>query len=356
MHELAAPLDVARPRRRHRRHRRRPGPHRQHLHDGGDRRRRRRRPGGQARQPRRLVGVRLGRRAGGRSASRSTCARAGRRGRREAGITFCFAPGLPPGLRHAAGAAARAGRPDDVQLPRPADQPGPARGPGRRCRRPADGADHGRGVRRARRRRRSCSAATTGSTSSPPRRRRRSGSSPAATVDASRRSTRRTSGSRRSAPDDLRGGDAAFNADVARRLLAGRAGPGARRRAAQRGRGARGLRHASRATRRWPTGCGPAWRGRPRRSTPARPGQAGRLAGPPLLFEPQVCSRRIVVFKPSLGSVDDGRSRLRAAGHSHTGLRALLLGPEAERALEVVPRSRSGTRCASPSTAPPAPC
>ena len=44
----------------------------------------------------------------------------------EAGIGFCFAPVFHPAMRYAGGAAPRAGRADRVQLPRPADQPGPA--------------------------------------------------------------------------------------------------------------------------------------------------------------------------------------------------------------------------------------
>ena len=84
-------------------------------------------PGGQARQPGRVVGLRRRPTCSRSSASRSTC-----RPRRspdcvaEVGIGFCFAPVFHPGMRHAGGAAPRAGRPDRVQLPRPADQPGAA--------------------------------------------------------------------------------------------------------------------------------------------------------------------------------------------------------------------------------------
>ena len=66
------------------------------------------------------------------SASRSTSARTRwPRCVAEAGIGFCFAARFHPGMRHAARAPARAGRADRLQLPRPADQPGPARAPAR---------------------------------------------------------------------------------------------------------------------------------------------------------------------------------------------------------------------------------
>ena len=45
----------------------------------------------------------------------------------EAGITFCFAAAFHPALRHAAVAASELGDRHDLQLPRPAHQPGPAR-------------------------------------------------------------------------------------------------------------------------------------------------------------------------------------------------------------------------------------
>ena len=61
--------------------------------------------------------------------------------------------GVPPRDASRRGASARAGHRDDVQLPRPAGQPGPAAGQRDRLRRPADGAGDGRRVRPARRRR-----------------------------------------------------------------------------------------------------------------------------------------------------------------------------------------------------------
>ena len=54
----------------------------------------------------------------------------------------------------------------------------------------------------------------------------------------------------RGTTEALRGGDAAHNADVVRRLLDGETGAGARRRTAQRGRRARRARHADRGRRR----------------------------------------------------------------------------------------------------------
>ena len=56
----------------------------------------------------------------------------------EAGITFCFAAAFHPAMRHAAGAAPRARHRHHVQLPRPADQPGPRR-PRRRSAAPTRG-------------------------------------------------------------------------------------------------------------------------------------------------------------------------------------------------------------------------
>ena len=66
------------------------------------------------------------------------------------GVTFCFAPQVPPGAAARGDPAARARRADDLQLPRPAGQPGPAVGPGGRVRRPAAGRRDGAGAGRPR--------------------------------------------------------------------------------------------------------------------------------------------------------------------------------------------------------------
>ena len=87
------------------------------------------------------------------------------------------------------------------------------------------------------------SAATTGSTSSPRPPPRRCGWSPGAR-SAPPPSTPPRHGLAPATTEDLRGGDAAHNADVVRRLLDGEPGAGPRRRAAQRRRRARGLRRA----------------------------------------------------------------------------------------------------------------
>ena len=134
-HDAGAGHPAARrgPGRRRGRHRRRPRAHRQRLDDGRDRGRRRGRPGGQARQPRRLVLLRRRRRAGApRHPPRPLPGADGRRWPIEAGIAFCFAPRLPPGaaLRRSDPQGAR--RPHGLQLPGPADQPGPPRRPGHR--------------------------------------------------------------------------------------------------------------------------------------------------------------------------------------------------------------------------------
>ena len=92
-----------RPGGRHLRHRRRPGPHREHLDDVRDRGRRHRGAGGQARQPGRVLRLRLGRRA--RGARRRRGPDAGRRRRRvsiEAGIDLLLRARFHPALRHAA--------------------------------------------------------------------------------------------------------------------------------------------------------------------------------------------------------------------------------------------------------------
>ena len=129
---------------------------------------------------------------------------------------------LPPGHAARRRAAARARHRHHLQLPRPAGQPGPPGRPGDRLRRPADGAGDGRRLRPARRRR----------VGLPRRRRARRahhhddvvGVGGRATARSRPRpSTRAALGLAPATTEDLRGGDAAHNADVVRRLLGGRA-------------------------------------------------------------------------------------------------------------------------------------
>ena len=85
---------------RHVRHRRRPRRHGQRLDDGRADRGGRRCAGREARQPRRVVAVRLGRRArGARRRDRARARAASRACVEEAGIGFCFAPRFHPAMR-----------------------------------------------------------------------------------------------------------------------------------------------------------------------------------------------------------------------------------------------------------------
>ena len=212
----------------------------------------------------------------------------------EVGITFCFAAAFHPGMRHTAVPRRELGVAHHLQPARPARQPDPPGRPGDRLRRPAHGAGHGRGVRRARRRR----------VGRPRRRRPRRAhdddhlvgvAGPRRRGHARPRSTRRRSGSGWPRPRSLRGGDVAHNADVVRRLLDGEQGPvrdavllnagrGARRlrrpRSSGRGRAA-GAHRAGRGGRRLRRGAGDLldrWvaasraelRGRARRTAPSR--------------------------------------------------------------------------------------
>ena len=131
---------------------------------------------------------------------------------------------LPPGAAVRRRAAPRARRADGLQLPRPAGQPGPAHGAGRRGGRPADGPGAGRRAGRPGqlgaglpRRRRPGRADHD-------RARPRSGWCTAATVSEAGFDPAEL-GIPRSAPDDLVGGDPAHNAAVARAFLGGEPGP-----------------------------------------------------------------------------------------------------------------------------------
>ena len=161
-----------------------------------------------------------------RSASDSTCRPSASRGGRRRPASPSASPqpstrrcGTRPSPRRELGIA------HGLQLPRPADQPGPAARTRRSaCADAADGAGDGRRLRRARR-----------STLRVPRRRRPRRAHHATTShrvvgarrrrSPSRRSTRRGSGSRGAPTEDLRGGDAAHNAEVVRDVLAGEPGP-----------------------------------------------------------------------------------------------------------------------------------
>ena len=132
----AVPVDAARGRARRRgrrgRHRRRPGPHGQHLHHGGDRGGRRRAYGWSSTAtgpPPRCAAPPT---CWSTSASRSTSARTRWPA---ASPRPASASASPPGSTRACGTPAvprrEMGVPTVVQLPRPADQPGPARAPAR---------------------------------------------------------------------------------------------------------------------------------------------------------------------------------------------------------------------------------
>ena len=129
---LAVAPAADRPRRHGRHRRRRPGDD-QHLDRGGPRRGGGRRRRGEARQPRRLLGVRARPTCSRRSASRSSCRRSGSpRSIDELGFGFLFAPTHHPGFRHAAPVRTGARDADGLQRARPADQPGGRPGADRR--------------------------------------------------------------------------------------------------------------------------------------------------------------------------------------------------------------------------------
>ena len=210
-------------RRRRRRHRWRPRAHREHLDDGRDGGRRRGGTRREARQPGRHLGLRCRRPA--RGAGHPAGSRTGRRGpvRDRGGHRVLFRGAVPPRPAAHRGAAARAGRTHRVQLPRAAVQPGPAARRDGRLRGRAHGRRHGRGVRPARRLR----------PARPRRGRARRADDHRAHAllgDHGRdrhahHDRRRRLRHPRARAADLRGADAAFNALVARRLLAGEQGP-----------------------------------------------------------------------------------------------------------------------------------
>ena len=148
MLEAAHRIDGSTASGRHRRHGWRPFALGQHLHHGcsrggGDRRAR-----GQARQPCRVLGLRHRRRARGAGRRAHPDARAGRRRRTSRRNHLLLRPGLPP--RHAARGCGSTGdrRPDVLQLPGPAHQPGTTGRAGHRVRGCTDGSGDGAGLRR----------------------------------------------------------------------------------------------------------------------------------------------------------------------------------------------------------------
>ena len=121
----------------HRRHRRRAADL-QRVHHRGVRGRRRGRADGQARQPLGHRPVGLGRRArGARRPHRPGARRMWPTCIEAIGFGFMFAPAAPPGHEARGARAQGPGRAHDLQLPRPADQPGRRHAPAdRRLRRP----------------------------------------------------------------------------------------------------------------------------------------------------------------------------------------------------------------------------
>ena len=195
--------------------------HVQHL----DRRRARRRGGGrrrrEARQPRRLLGVGLGRRARGARLPARAAAGADRAVDRRARLRLHVRADPPPGDAARGAGAARARGAHGLQRARPADEPGRRPRAGRRRLRAARSCGRSRRCSRssARAAPSSCTA-RAGSTSSRPPGRTSSARSSTARC-ASARSTRSSSASSRCDPDELRGGSPEENAQAIRAVFAG---------------------------------------------------------------------------------------------------------------------------------------
>ena len=227
MYAHATPLDGPRPGARRGRHRRRPVDVGEHLHDGRDRRRRRRRAGGQARQPVGLVEGRLAPTCSRRSASGSTCRRPASPGSAsEVGITFCFAAAFHPALRHAAVPRRELGVATTFNFLGPLANPAQARRP-RRSAAPTGrmapvmaGVFARRGVDAWVFRGDDGLDELTTTTTSPRVGGRTTARSPSTRVDPARARPAACG-----TAEGLRGGDADYNADVVRRLLAGETGP-----------------------------------------------------------------------------------------------------------------------------------
>ena len=194
----------------------------------------------------------------------------------EAGITFCFAAAFNPAMRHTAAPRRELGIAHHLQHPRSARQPDPPRRAGRRLRRPrmapvmagvfaARGADAWvfRGDD-------GLDELTTTTTSSLWV--VHDGEVTTATVDPA------ALGHRAVESEDLRGGDAAHNAEVVRRLLAGE--PGAVRDAVLLNAGA-ALAVYDAPGRPSTRPSPPAWPERARRSTPEPRPRRSTAGSPP---------------------------------------------------------------------------